>query len=91
MNNSPSFSTNRTLGVTTAPEIEWLDPYIVPPPKNSGILLLTWDNIMIAGTWGNEGHKNYAAWAPRLSRAAWLKQRMYAHYTGQYVPKPIEG
>jgi hypothetical protein len=82
---------NRQLGVSTAPTVEWLDPYIFAPPTSSQVLLLTWDNIQTQGIWGRTGHLMYAAWAHKPARQDWLKKRMSDKYIGQYKPKPVVG
>lgn len=88
--NSPDSSghLNSNLGVSTAPVSEWFDPYQYPPPHGK-ILLLTWDNIQTEGSWGEDGHLQYAAWAHKPARQDWLKARMWAKYIGQFVPTKI--
>jgi len=76
---------NRTRGISTAPVVEWLDPYEHPPAPGK-ILLLSWDNIQSSGYWGSDGHLLFAAWAPLPSRQDWLKDRMWKKYIGEFVP-----
>lgn len=86
---SPENNINRNLGVSTSPIVEWQDPYIHTPPSSSKVLLLSWDNIQLEGTWGKNGHLDYAAWAPKPARQDWLKARMYKKYIGQFSPLPV--
>jgi hypothetical protein len=84
----PEININQTRGISTAPIVEWLDPYIHPPAPGK-ILLLSWDNIQSSGAWGPNGHLLFAAWAPLPSRQDWLKSRMWDKYIGKFKPTAV--
>jgi hypothetical protein len=56
-----------------APVAEWLDPLIYPPPRGMKIQLLTDWEIAVYGHWSDTG---YVAWAPLMTKPAWLVQRL---------------
>ena len=56
-----------------APVAEWLDPLIFPPPRGMKIQLLTDWEIAVYGHWSDTG---YVAWAPLMTKPAWLVQRL---------------
>ena len=70
----PMTATGRTLErPDRAPVAEWLDPLIYPPPRGMKIQLLTDWEIAVYGHWSDTG---YVAWAPLMTKPAWLVQRL---------------
>jgi hypothetical protein len=81
---------NSSQGVATTETVEWKDPYTDPPPRGVNLDVLTWGGVKTDAHWVEDSHLHFAAWCGKPSKPEWLKKRLRDHYSGAFIPSPIQ-